>query len=246
MPISVSLELTDDEKTQLASILGTTSDGLEEALAPYAQASLDEYVRMFLGQRVFTRGSDAREYRLLLLIKHAFDDRFPASAWLYRALGPMSCRCVQKSATANSPTRRTHSQRPVVAAKDRRAQGAVVANGVSGLQAGNAISGKRSRSRRGGAAGRTTSLGAALASNALPRCRASSARHLPSPAGTDPRRGDRASASYSSLYPRRRDREPHRKHESVGEPRSASWRWASACPGRGPRRLRVAGRRGHS
>ena len=56
MPISVSLELTDDEKTQLASILGTTSDGLEEALAPYAQASLDEYVRMFLGQRVFTRG----------------------------------------------------------------------------------------------------------------------------------------------------------------------------------------------
>jgi hypothetical protein len=77
MPISVSLNLTSDEKTQLAAILGTTTDGLEKALAPYAQASLEEYVRMFLGQRVFTRGSDAREFRLLLLIKHAFDDRFP-------------------------------------------------------------------------------------------------------------------------------------------------------------------------
>ena len=32
---------------------------------------------MFLGQRVFTRGSDAREFRLLLLIKHAFANRFP-------------------------------------------------------------------------------------------------------------------------------------------------------------------------
>jgi hypothetical protein len=32
---------------------------------------------MFLGQRVFTRGSDAREFRLLLLIKHAFENRFP-------------------------------------------------------------------------------------------------------------------------------------------------------------------------
>jgi hypothetical protein len=30
-----------------------------------------------LGQRVFTRGSDAREFRLLLLIKHAFDNHFP-------------------------------------------------------------------------------------------------------------------------------------------------------------------------
>lgn len=77
MAISVSLDLTNDEQAQLAAILGTTTDGLEKALAPYAQASLEEYVRMFLGQRVFTRGSDAREFRLLLLIKHAFDNRFP-------------------------------------------------------------------------------------------------------------------------------------------------------------------------
>lgn len=77
MPISVSLELTKDEQTQLAAILGTTAAKLEEALAPFAQAALEEYARMFLGQRVFTRGSDAREFRLLLLIKHAFENRFP-------------------------------------------------------------------------------------------------------------------------------------------------------------------------
>lgn len=77
MPISISLELTKDEQTQLAAILGTTTSKLEEGLAPFAQAALEEYARMFLGQRVFTRGSDAREFRLLLLIKHAFENRFP-------------------------------------------------------------------------------------------------------------------------------------------------------------------------
>jgi hypothetical protein len=77
MTISISLELTNDEQTQLAAILGTTTGELEDALAPFAKAALEEYARMFLGQRVFTRGSDAREFRLLLLIKHAFENRFP-------------------------------------------------------------------------------------------------------------------------------------------------------------------------
>jgi hypothetical protein len=77
MAISVSVELKEDEQAQLAAILGTTVAELEGKLAPFAQAAVEEYVRMFLGQRVFTRGSDAREFRLLLLIKHAFEDRFP-------------------------------------------------------------------------------------------------------------------------------------------------------------------------
>lgn len=77
MTISISLELTDDEQRQLAAILGTTTGELEDALGPFAVAALEEYARMFLGQRVFTRGSDAREFRLLLLIKHAFENRFP-------------------------------------------------------------------------------------------------------------------------------------------------------------------------
>ena len=77
MAISISLELTKDEQRQLAAILETTIAQLETTLAPFAQAALEEYARMFLGQRVFTRGSDAREFRLLLLIKHAFENRFP-------------------------------------------------------------------------------------------------------------------------------------------------------------------------
>ena len=32
---------------------------------------------MFLGQKVFTRGSDLLEYRLLLLTEHAFEGRIP-------------------------------------------------------------------------------------------------------------------------------------------------------------------------
>ncbi len=77
MPVPVSIDLSAKEKQQLASILDTTIDELETSLKPYAEAALEEYVRMFLGQRVFTRGSDAREFRLLLLIKRAFNNRFP-------------------------------------------------------------------------------------------------------------------------------------------------------------------------
>jgi hypothetical protein len=75
--ISVSVALSGDEKKQLATILASTPAKLDDALLPFAEAALEEYIRMFLGQRVFTRGSDAREFRLLLLIKHAFDNRFP-------------------------------------------------------------------------------------------------------------------------------------------------------------------------
>jgi hypothetical protein len=75
--MSVSIDLNPQEKGQLAAILGTTPANLDTVLKPYAEAAVEEYARMFLGQRVFTRGSDAREFRLLLLIKHAFDDRFP-------------------------------------------------------------------------------------------------------------------------------------------------------------------------
>jgi hypothetical protein len=77
MAMSVSIELNAVEEQQLAAILDTTRAGLETALKPYAEAAVEEYARMFLGQRVFTRGSDAREFRLLLLIKHAFNNRFP-------------------------------------------------------------------------------------------------------------------------------------------------------------------------
>lgn len=72
------LNLTSSERKQLASILGCEPGKLQSVLAPHATAALEEYARMFLGQRVFTRGSDIREYRLLLLIRHAFGNEFPS------------------------------------------------------------------------------------------------------------------------------------------------------------------------
>jgi hypothetical protein len=77
MAISLDLGfLTADEQKQLALIMRNPQD-LDAALQPFAQAAFEEYVRMMIGQRVFTRGSDIREYRLFLLIKHAFGHEFP-------------------------------------------------------------------------------------------------------------------------------------------------------------------------
>jgi hypothetical protein len=76
--MDVSLSLTNDERAQLATILGCDADELDQSFAAYAKAAAEEYARMMLGQRVFTRGSDLREYRLLLLIKHAFGNRLPS------------------------------------------------------------------------------------------------------------------------------------------------------------------------
>jgi hypothetical protein len=75
--IEIQLPLTSIEKDQLAAILDTDSHGLDQAFVGYATAAAEEYARMILGQRVFTRGSDLREYRLLLLIKHVFPNNLP-------------------------------------------------------------------------------------------------------------------------------------------------------------------------
>lgn len=66
------MDLGEDERAQLAGALGCEDSELDERLEPFVQAAAEEYIRMMLGQRVFTRGSDIREYRLLLLIKHAY------------------------------------------------------------------------------------------------------------------------------------------------------------------------------
>ena len=42
------------------------------------EASAEELSEMFLGRRVFTRGQDMREYRLVLLIKHVFQGELPS------------------------------------------------------------------------------------------------------------------------------------------------------------------------
>jgi hypothetical protein len=77
MDVTAQLELTAAEEDRLARILECDRAQLAEELESYASASLEEYVRMFLGERVFTRGSDIREYRLLLLIQHALGGAVP-------------------------------------------------------------------------------------------------------------------------------------------------------------------------
>lgn len=75
--IKAQIDLTADEKRELADILECKVNQLAESLAPYATAALTEVVSMILGQKVFTRGSDLLEHRLLLLIRHAFNGRIP-------------------------------------------------------------------------------------------------------------------------------------------------------------------------
>jgi hypothetical protein len=82
--IKASLTLSDDDEAELSRILGCKPAKLSDALAPYASAALIEYVMMFLGQKVFTRGSDIREYRLLLLIQNVLDNHIPDEARVSR------------------------------------------------------------------------------------------------------------------------------------------------------------------
>ena len=77
MNITFDIELQKDEIDQLAGILECSEKELPKVIAHYAKAALEEYIRMFLGQKVFTRAADFREYRLFLLIQHVFDNEIP-------------------------------------------------------------------------------------------------------------------------------------------------------------------------
>src|SRR5262249_31886437 len=72
MAVAATLNLAPPERARLRQILGCTDSELEGKLEPYASAALEEYVRMFIGGRVFTRGADIREYRLLLLMENVW------------------------------------------------------------------------------------------------------------------------------------------------------------------------------
>jgi hypothetical protein len=70
--ISFDTPIGGTDSAKLAEILECAPEELEAALEPYARAAATEYVEMFLGRKVFTRGSDIREYRLFLLIREVF------------------------------------------------------------------------------------------------------------------------------------------------------------------------------
>lgn len=75
--LNVDLPISAEDETQLAGIFGVSQERLADALTEVAIAALEEYVRMFLGQKVFTRGADMIEYRLFLLIRSMFGNSIP-------------------------------------------------------------------------------------------------------------------------------------------------------------------------
>ena len=76
MEITISVDLTRDEVNEYAGILGCEVGELQDQFGRHGKAALAEYLNMFRGQGVFTRGQDILEYRLLLLIENAFDGAY--------------------------------------------------------------------------------------------------------------------------------------------------------------------------
>jgi hypothetical protein len=58
--------LSNGDRNQLAAIFECEPDSLDALLAKNIAAAEEKYVSIFLQQRLFTRGSDIREYRLNL------------------------------------------------------------------------------------------------------------------------------------------------------------------------------------
>jgi len=75
--IKVEIPLEQNESTQLAGIINVDSNQLDKGFEPFARAAIQEYAQMFLGKKVFTRGTDMREFRLFLLIREAFNNKIP-------------------------------------------------------------------------------------------------------------------------------------------------------------------------
>jgi hypothetical protein len=62
--------LTEADRVRLNRLLDCeTSEELDQRLAACAKAAVTEHLEMYLGRKVFTRGSDFREYRLRLLLE---------------------------------------------------------------------------------------------------------------------------------------------------------------------------------
>lgn len=96
---AATVALSVEDQSALAGILGCAEADLEDHLADFASASLREYVEMFLGKGVFTRGSDLLEFRLRLLTEHAFGNTIPDEARVSRLFqtSPQASRTMIRS-----------------------------------------------------------------------------------------------------------------------------------------------------
>jgi hypothetical protein len=80
MGIQMLIDLEEKDATQLAATLECKVSELDEKLEKYSVAATEEYVQMILGQKVWLRGADFREWRLLLIIRHVFDGKLPSES----------------------------------------------------------------------------------------------------------------------------------------------------------------------
>ncbi|MBZ9740683.1 hypothetical protein [Mesorhizobium sp. CO1-1-4] len=84
MQITFNIELSDSDQAALATALGCPPNELQQELFRHALAALHEHVECYLGRRASTRGNDILEYRLALLIGHAFKNKIPSDATVSR------------------------------------------------------------------------------------------------------------------------------------------------------------------
>ncbi len=66
------------ERAQLADAFACELKDVDARLNQFVAAAEEEYIRMILGQHVYSRGQDIKVYRLNLMIKHAFGGRLPS------------------------------------------------------------------------------------------------------------------------------------------------------------------------
>jgi hypothetical protein len=91
MEVNTTIDINNEDQQELARILGCSINNIPHTLSSYSSAALKEYVSMFLGQKIFRRGSDINEYRLFLLITNVFENRIPDEQEV--------CRLFQTTAT---------------------------------------------------------------------------------------------------------------------------------------------------
>ncbi|WP_223635291.1 hypothetical protein [Planococcus sp. 4-30] len=77
--VSFNYELNETELAIIKASLGKGENGNNlESLNGIAKAAFEEYLKLIVGQKVFTRGSDIKEYRLFLMTKYMFDGKVPS------------------------------------------------------------------------------------------------------------------------------------------------------------------------
>jgi uncharacterized protein involved in tolerance to divalent cations len=77
MKINTEITISNAEINTLAEILQCAPKDVPDILSKYSASALREYVDMISGKKVFKRGSDMLEYRLLLMIEEVFGNLIP-------------------------------------------------------------------------------------------------------------------------------------------------------------------------